>query len=127
MSSFVLRLSRQIYVINCHIVCHSFISLPIVEAHHEKNCFTLCMLLMSVDIFSKYFFSKNSFRNNTIRVANSLDSGQIRQNIGPDLNPICLQRLSALRWHEQNADESAHHNCHYLARDCNERTLVKSV
>ena len=39
-------------------------------------------------------FLKNSFRN-TIRVSNSLDPDQARQNVGPDLGPNCLQRLSA--------------------------------
>ena len=28
-------------------------------------------------------------------MANSLDPDQARQNVGPDLDPICLQRLSA--------------------------------
>ena len=41
-------------------------------------------------IFLKSTFSKNSFRN-TIRVSNSLDG----QNVGPDLGPYCLQKLSA--------------------------------
>ena len=45
-------------------------------------------------LFSKSGFSKNSFRN-TIRVSNSLDPDQARHFVGPDLVPICLQRLSA--------------------------------
>ena len=32
---------------------------------------------------------------NTIRVSNSLDPDQARQNFGPDLDPSCLQKLSA--------------------------------
>ena len=32
---------------------------------------------------------------NTIRVLSSLDPDQARQNVGPDLGPNCLQRLSA--------------------------------
>ena len=39
-------------------------------------------------------FSKHSFRN-TIKVSNSLDSDHARLNVGPDLDPNCLQRLSA--------------------------------
>ena len=31
----------------------------------------------------------------TIRVSNSLDPDQDRQNVGPDLGPNCLHRLSA--------------------------------
>ena len=31
----------------------------------------------------------------TIRVSNGLDPGQDRLNVGPDLGPNCLQRLSA--------------------------------
>ena len=30
-----------------------------------------------------------------MRVSNSLDPDQARQNVGPDLGQICLQRLSA--------------------------------
>ena len=47
-----------------------------------------------MDFFFKSTFSTESFRN-TIRVSNSLDPDQARQNAGPDLNPNCLQRLSA--------------------------------
>ena len=39
-------------------------------------------------------FSKNDFRN-TIRVSNGLDPDQDRHNVGPDLGPNCLQKLSA--------------------------------
>ena len=49
--------------------------------------------LSSADFF-KINFPKNSFRN-TIRVPNSMDPDQARQNVGPDLDPNCLQRLSA--------------------------------
>ena len=45
-------------------------------------------------LFSKLTFSKNSFRN-TISVSNSLDPDQARHSVGPDLDPNCLQRLSA--------------------------------
>ena len=31
----------------------------------------------------------------TIKGTNSLDPDQARQNVGPDLDPNCLQRLSA--------------------------------
>ena len=53
------------------------------------------LLSLSVDFFfSKLNFSKNSFRNTT-RVSNCLDPYQDQQNVGPDLGPNCLQRLSA--------------------------------
>ena len=52
------------------------------------------ILLSSVSFFSKLSFSKNSFRN-TIRVSNSLDPGQDRHSVGPDLGTNCLQKLSA--------------------------------
>ena len=56
-----------------------------------KSCmWGFCHLL----IFSKSTFSKNSFRN-TIIVSNSLDPDQARHFVGPDLDPYCLQRLSA--------------------------------
>ena len=50
-------------------------------------------MLSSADFFQNQL-SKNSF-NNTIRVLNSLDPDQARQNVGPDLGPNCLQSLSA--------------------------------
>ena len=62
-------------------------------------CFTLhagkfFMIFCGLQIyFKKLTFSKTSFRN-TIRVSNSLDPDQVRQNVGPDLGPNCLQRLS---------------------------------
>ena len=37
---------------------------------------------------------KKIFRN-TIRVSNSLDPDQARQNIRPDMDPNCLQRFSS--------------------------------
>ena len=49
------------------------------------------MLLLSSAVV---VFLKNYFRN-TIRVSNSLDPDQARHFVGPDLGPICLQRLSA--------------------------------
>ena len=52
------------------------------------------LLLSSADIVSKSIFSKNSSRN-TIRISNSLDPDQDRQNVCPDLGPNCLQKLSA--------------------------------
>ena len=48
------------------------------------------LFLSSAEFFLKSTFLKNSFRN-TIRVSNSLDPDQV----GPDLGPTCLQRLSA--------------------------------
>ena len=46
-----------------------------------------CLLL-------KMNFVKNSFRNSN-RVSNNLNPNQARQKVGPDLDPNCLQRLSA--------------------------------
>ena len=50
--------------------------------------FAYCFHLL-IDLFSQNI----SFRN-TIRMLNSLDPDQARQNVGPDLGPNCLQRLS---------------------------------
>ena len=47
------------------------------------------LFLLSADSFSKFTFSKHSFRN-TIRKSNSLD----QHFVGPDLGPNFLQRLS---------------------------------
>ena len=52
------------------------------------------MLLLSADFFSKLTFSKNYFCN-SIWVSNNLDLDQDRHSVGPDLDPNCLQRLSA--------------------------------
>ena len=52
------------------------------------------MLLLFADFFSKLTFSKNYFRS-TIRVSNGLDPDQDRHYFCPDLDPSCLQRLSA--------------------------------
>ena len=66
----------------------------------DMGCLSLCLLgnfscfFVVCWFFSKSIFSKNSFTN-TIRVSNSLDPDQARQNVGPDLDPNCLQRLSA--------------------------------
>ena len=49
--------------------------------------------LSSSEFFSKFTFSKNSFKN-TIKVSNDLDPDQDRHSIGPDLGTYCLQRLS---------------------------------
>ena len=47
------------------------------------------------------FFPNQPIRN-TIRVSNNLDPDQAQQNIGPDLDPNCLQRLSALAGKEKS-------------------------
>ena len=56
----------------------------------------------------KINFSKNSFRN-TNRVSNALDPDQDRQNVGPDLGPNSLQRLSAY----DNSKERVNTNTRY--------------
>ena len=62
------------------------------------RCF--CMLVMlwflpSTDFFSSNFsFFKNHFRN-TIIVSNNLNPAQARHLVGPELDPKCLQRLTA--------------------------------
>ena len=52
------------------------------------------MLFRRIMIFFKINFFKKTFRN-TIRVSNSLHSGQARHFFRPDLGLNCLQRLSA--------------------------------
>ena len=78
----------------------NFLSPLTVQKDHTKQCpeLTLCLLGNScfclLLTFFKINFLKKKFRN-TIRVSNSLDSDQARRYVGPDLGPICLQRLSA--------------------------------
>ena len=50
---------------------------------------------MSSADFSKLTFSKNTFRNTT-RVSNGFEPDQDQRYVGPDLDPNCLQRLSAV-------------------------------
>ena len=52
------------------------------------------MLLSSADL-SKSTFSQKKIRN-ILRVSNDFDPDQDRQNVGPDLGPNRLQRLSAV-------------------------------
>ena len=52
------------------------------------------LLLPAADFFKIKTFSKNSFRN-TIRVSNGLDPDQDQHSVEPDLEPNCLQKLSA--------------------------------
>ena len=59
--------------------------------------------------FSKSTFSKNCFKN-TIRVSNSLDPGQARQNVEPDLGSNCLQKLSVHNTRRQRVKPA--HNIH---------------
>ena len=54
----------------------------------------LMRILSSADFFFKINFLKNPFRN-TIRVSNSLDPDQTRHFVGSDLDPNCLQMLTA--------------------------------
>ena len=56
----------------------------------NKHSRSSCRLL----IFFKIKFFKKSF-SNIIRVSNSSDPDQARHSVGPDLDPNCLQRLSA--------------------------------
>ena len=63
------------------------------------DCFVACWVIchtftVGCGFFSKFTFSKNSFRN-TIIVSNNLDPDQDRRSVGPDLGPNCLQSLSA--------------------------------
>ena len=53
-----------------------------------------CFFKSADFFFSKWSFTKNSFRN-TIRVSNSLDPDQAWHFVGPDLVQKCLQNLSA--------------------------------
>ena len=53
-----------------------------------------CFFVVCGFFFKLTFSNKKSFRN-TIKVANSLDPDQARCFVGPDLDPNCLQRLSA--------------------------------
>ena len=55
------------------------------------------LLLLSADFFSQISLLQKilSATVNTIRVSNSLDPDKAQHSVGPDLDPDCLQRLSA--------------------------------
>ena len=60
---------------------------------------TLCQLGTFSCFFSADSFKSNCFQKilpgrNTIRVSNSLDPDQTRQNVGSDLGPNSLKKLS---------------------------------
>ena len=46
-------------------------------------------------------FFQNQLFQNTIRVSNSLDPDQARHFVGPNLSPICLQKISAEYYHKE--------------------------
>ena len=52
------------------------------------------MFASSADCFQNIFFG-NLVLGIHIRVSNNLEPYQARRNVGPDLAPNCLQRLSA--------------------------------
>ena len=53
-----------------------------------------CFCCFMLTFFFKTIFSKKSVKT-TISVPNSLDLDQHQLSVGPDLDPNCLQRLSA--------------------------------
>ena len=50
------------------------------------------LLLLSADFKINFF---HNFFSGTLSVLNGLDPDQDQQNVGPDLSPSCLQRLTA--------------------------------
>ena len=66
-----------------------------MQFHVLHNAWTFFMIFVKtvfkiITIFNKFFEEVV-----TIRVSNSLEPDQDRCSIGPDLDPSCLQRLSA--------------------------------
>ena len=57
-------------------------------------CFFVICGFFCCCFFWKVTFSKKPFKS-TIRASNSLDPDQARYFVDPDLDPNCLQRLSA--------------------------------
>ena len=53
------------------------------------------LLMSSTDFFSKINFFKKIFQEHIQSESNSLDPDQDQQNVGPGLDPNCLQMLSA--------------------------------
>ena len=54
----------------------------------------LLAFFRSADFFLQKFYQKY-YKLETIKVSNRLDPDQARHFVGPDLDPNCLQRLSA--------------------------------
>ena len=76
----------------------SWFSEPMVKLSIIESILTFCPLGNSsccrLLIFLKSIVLKNSFRN-TNRVSNSLDPDKVQCFVGPDMDPTCLQMLSA--------------------------------
>ena len=53
-----------------------------------------CLFLSLAVLLENLSFQKTNF-SNTISVSNSLDPDQDRLSVGPELDPNCLQSLSA--------------------------------
>ena len=51
----------------------------------------VCLIFFKIRFFEKFFQEYH----HSIRLSNSLDPDQARHFVGPDLDPNCLQRLSA--------------------------------
>ena len=68
----------------------SLYALVVTSLHAGK----LFMIFCSLKIFFKINVFKTSYQN-TIRVSNILDPDQAQHNVGPNLGPNCLRRLTA--------------------------------
>ena len=67
---------------------------------HKEYTYEILKLCISSNFAcfwsSAVFFQNQHFRKiKDTRVSNILDPDQARQNVGPDLDPNCLQKLSA--------------------------------
>ena len=61
----------------------------------HQNVDSAYWIILHAFLLSADFIQNQLFQKNTFRVSNSLDPGQARHFVGPDLGPNCLQRLSA--------------------------------
>ena len=66
-----------------------------MQFHVLHNAGTFFMIFVKTVFKIKTIFNKFFEEVVTIRVSNSLEPDQDRCSIGPDLDPNCLQRLSA--------------------------------
>ena len=83
-----------------------------------KGKFFACWVILhaflsSADFFQNQLFLKIISQILAIRVSSSLDPDQVQQNVGPDLDPNCLQWLSADDTSRQRVNHFAniHHCC----------------
>ena len=76
-------------------VSNSLDPVKFLKFYRQLKCCFACWVILHVFRFKVYFFFKVNFFLKNLTGSNSLDTDQARQNVMPDRDPNCFQRLSA--------------------------------